>query len=137
METVKLTSLETSIELSKLNLPIKNKFHYLAYLNEVGKDFDSKSGLPTIPAYTEEELWAYVPKQLHVPFLGSKVQTRVWELEKALVVGVDDNVTHYLFYRKLLYSPIYEVKGNTMLEALVKLIRVISKEYDSEGKYKL
>ena len=137
METVKLTSLETSIELSKLNLPIKNKFHYLAYLNEVGKDFDSKSGLPTIPAYTEEELWAYVPKQLHVPYLNSKEQTQTWELKYTLVPGEGDSITHYLFYSKNLYSPIYEVKGNTKLEALLNLILAISKEYDSEGKYKL
>lgn len=137
METVKLTSLETSIWFSKLNLPIKNKFHYLAYLNEVGKDFDSKSGLPTIPAYTEEELWAYVPKQLHVPFLGSKVQTRVWELGMSSVPGDGDSITYYLYYTKHLYSPIYDVKGNTKLEALVNLILAISKEYDSEGKYKL
>ena len=133
----KVFSLENSIKLMELKLPIKNKYNFLVYLQAVGDSFDNKTGLPTIPAYTEDELWAYIPKQLYVPYLNSKEQTQTWELKYTLVHGDDDNNTHYLFYSKNLYSPIYEVKGNTRLEALVNLILVISKEYDSEGKYKL
>ena len=96
MEKV-VSSLENSIKLMELKLPIKNKYNFLVYLQAVGASFDNKSGLPTIPAYTEDELWDYIPKQLYVPYLNSKEQTQTWELKYTLVHGDGDNNTHYLF----------------------------------------
>lgn len=132
----KVVSLEHGIQLSNLNLPIKNEYHYLVYLQEGGTYFDRKQGMPSVPAYTEDELLEYIPKVLYVPYLNQKEQVVTWELKvRNFLVG--DTLKYNLFYSRPNYSPIFDVYGQTLIDALVNLILLISKEYDSEGKYKL
>ena len=137
-EINRVTTLEQSIALNEANLPIKNKYQYLNYLHKVDDEFVFKIGMPTIPAYTEDELLAYIPKVIHVPYLGSTTFTKPWDLRIKLVPGrTPDNDVHYVFYSSHGYSPIYEESGKTLLEALVKLVIRITKDYGSDGKYKL
>ena len=137
MEQLKITNLEDSRVLNSIwpDMPYTHK--YSIYLSPYQSD--NQDLIETIPAYTEDELLAFVPKQLMIPTLPFGKATAVWDLKKAfVVVGCNtEEGTYYYFYSRHLYSPVYEARCSSSLDALVGLIKNISKEYDSKGKYKL